>query len=231
MQDWLQAQRQAAAAARREGHNALAAYIPPPPPPPPRQAKVAAIQALAQFTAKPKKQPAIPQVEGAEPTPETSPDSSLLINQLSPREPWSPLPSYQDFQESDFLPPDYDHWAAFSNWLPEELPLHDTYQWPSTSTIWSGEERLSLLWDDPQCPPEQLLDIPLLQFRPIQPPQQQIIDQRHVEEDHISGTRRQVNRNRRASFGGFHITPFPKRIKISEPDYSVWQSNNNNYPL
>ena len=231
MQDWLQAQRQAAAAARREGHNALAAYIPPPPPPPPRQAKVAAIQALAQLTAKPKKQPAIPQVEGAEPTPETSPDSSLLINQLSPREPWSPLPSYQDFQESDFLPPDYDHWAAFSNWLPEELPLHDTYQWPSTSTIWSGEERLSLLWDDPQCPPEQLLDIPLLQFRPIQPPQQQIIDQRHVEEDHISGTRRQVNRNRRASFGGFHITPFPKRIKISEPDYSVWQSNNNNYPL
>ena len=99
MHNWLQEQRQATAAARQDGQNAIAAYIPPPPPPPPpRQAKIAAIQAMAQLAARPK-QAVIPQVEVAKPTPETSPESSLFIHHLSPREPWSPLLSYADFQE------------------------------------------------------------------------------------------------------------------------------------
>jgi len=70
----------------------------PPPLPPPqspqpqqRQAKLKAIQALTSNN--PSSSATIPQLEGAEPTPETTPDNSYDEPQqhhLSPQEPWSP---------------------------------------------------------------------------------------------------------------------------------------------
>ena len=217
---WLQEQQQAAAAARQAGQNAIAAYVqpplPPPPPPPPRQAKIAAIQAISNLGARPRQLPNIPQLEGAEPTPETSPETTLLFSHLSPKEPWSPIPAYSDFEESDFLPDDYDQWKDCPAWFNEHNQL-----WPSSSSIWSGEDVLSLAWDHPDQSDPVQSQTPLLQFIPDQ--EQHLYDEDNDSSNCIRGTRREVNANRRAFFGGFPVTPFPKRIKISQPDYSVWQ--------
>lgn len=65
----------------------IANPTPPSPPLPPRLAKLQAIAKLSR---------PIPQLEGAEPTPETTPDSSIICSSppqqhhLSPTEPWSP---------------------------------------------------------------------------------------------------------------------------------------------
>ena len=133
------------------------------------------------------------------------------MHPLSPEEPWSPVPAYSDFMEEDFLPENYDQWEVFNNW-----PQTCTSDFPSTSTIWSDEDKRSLMWDDQMLLSEgaKLLDAPLLYF----------ITQPTTQDEDIQGIRKQVNANRRASFGGFPVTPFPTRHKISSkhPDYSVW---------
>jgi len=126
MADWLDQQQQHTRQAYHNHENALRAFIPPPRPDPPpletvrdiptvhlqpqvqpqpptppplppqRRAKILAIQALKTAG---KAHPTIPQLEGAEPTPETTPDTSGTedgIHHLSPQEPWSPLPPHGD---------------------------------------------------------------------------------------------------------------------------------------
>jgi hypothetical protein len=108
MAAWLQQQRARTVRARQEQENAIQAFLPPPPPsppPPPRQAKMTALQNMRETGAR-GKTPKIPQLEGAEPTPETTPDSSLdqENHYLSPEVPWSPQrPSSQqdDYSEGD----------------------------------------------------------------------------------------------------------------------------------
>ncbi len=120
MGEWLQEQRQRTAEARRLNQSALHSFIPPPMPPPPpnqplvqatpqppptpeqqptqpRQAKLKALHTIAGY-----KQQTIPQLEGAEQTPETTPDitpdssyTSQDHHHLSPQVPWSPPPHDQ----------------------------------------------------------------------------------------------------------------------------------------
>ena len=203
LNNWLEHQRQNARRALAQDDNAILAYLPPPPPPPPpppRAAKVAAIQAIQQLGAR-HKTIRIPQVEGAEPTPETTPEASLLASphQLSPQEPWSPIPFYQEY-EDNLLEQDMDIFAS----------------WPSTSTLWDGEERASLTWDDAEEP----LMLPTLQ--PLQQLQPQQLRAPLNLPLIFKEARLQAHCNRRDTFAGFPVLPFPKRIKISKPDYSVW---------
>jgi hypothetical protein len=103
MQDWLHNQRQAAAASRSSSSNAIEAFLPSPPPPPPQQytdtqrplrlAKVAALAALITRPSPVKPTITIPQLEGAEPTPDTTLSFSSPHHPLSPKIPWSPMPS------------------------------------------------------------------------------------------------------------------------------------------
>jgi len=120
MGNWLQEQRQRTIQARTLNQNALHSFIPPPIPPPPpnqplqherpqphppaeqqipqpRQAKLKALQTIAGY-----KHQNIPQLEGAEQTPETTPDitpdssyTSQDHHHLSPQVPWSPPPHDQ----------------------------------------------------------------------------------------------------------------------------------------
>ena len=175
--------------------NAIVAFRPPPPPPPPpppRAAKTAAVHAIRQLGAR-SRQSHITQLEGAEPTPESTPDVTQSFNHhLSPQEPWSPVSFL--FQQN------YD----------EQSDNH--FDWPSTSSIWSAEDKASLMWDDHHSPPleptfDQLISPP---SSPLDLPQ--IFQQ----------ARQQAHFDRRYTFGGFDIIPFPKRLKISQPDYSVW---------
>jgi len=170
---------------------ALASALPPQTPPPladpthtpPRPVRQAKIRALAQL------RPPIPQLEGAEPTPDTSfyTPSVSPTHPLSPGEPWSPIPQ--------LLPDDQN--ASFT----------------STSSIWSGQDRLSLAWDSPTArtpsptpwpPPHQHPSPPL---SPI-----------------FKAAQREAFHNRRHSFAGFQPSPWPRKPKIcgSRPDYSVW---------
>ena len=207
-QQWLDAQRRRAQQALLAEDNAIIAFQPPPPPHlPPRAAKTAAAQAILRMGARPQ-QVRIPQVEGAEPTPESTPDISQdFPHHLSPQEPWSPIPSYHqstwdDQPQTTESPPSF-------------------FDWPSTSSIWSQEDKASLMWDDQDSPtlhpPYQNL-IPQLQYRPEQNSPQPDLDLPHI----FQQARNQAFDSRRSTFGGFDIFPFPKRIKISQPDYSVW---------
>ena len=205
---WLDDQRRRAQQALAEDDNAIVAFRPPPPPTPPpqpplppRAAKTAAARAIQQLGAKPRPD-YIPQLEGAEPTPESTPEVTHPYNHhLSPQEPWSPV---------SFL-----HQASYEDTHLGEQYLHDLMDWPSVSSVWTGEDKASLIWDDPYSPPlyptlENLipplspkLDLPLI-FQQAQ---------------------QQAHFDRRYTFGGFDIIPFPKRQKISQPDYSVWNYN------
>jgi len=126
MANWLQQQQQQARHQHLHNENALQAFILPPvptppvlplppvppplpvpqppmtkPQPAPRQAKLKAIKALS--SAAQQQQPNIPQLEGAEITPETTPEATPNTSyteaenhHLSPLEPWSPLPPHGD---------------------------------------------------------------------------------------------------------------------------------------
>ena len=190
---WLDEQRRRAQQALAEDDNAIIAFRPPPPPPPPpaaplppRAAKTAALRALGT---RPRHQQ-IPQLEGAEPTPESTPDiTNYLDHYLSPRDPWSPIPDSHSMNASTSL-----------------------FDWPSASSIWSGEDKASLIWDDSYSSPHHPVQE---NFTPILSPN---LDLPLI----FQQARQQAHCDRRYSFGGFDIIPFPKRQKISQPDYSVW---------
>jgi hypothetical protein len=103
MAAWLQNQRLRTTQALHDQQNAIHAFIPPPQPnpPPPRQAKLSASQAIRE-TGTRRKTPKIPQLEGAEITPELTPDSSFVQDNhyLSPEIPWSPN-RQEDYSEGD----------------------------------------------------------------------------------------------------------------------------------
>jgi hypothetical protein len=120
---------------------------------PPRAAKQQAIQKMAEMTTK----DTIPQLEGAEPTPETSPNTSTtnttpntssgeeeqLIHHLSPTEPWSPTPPHDENHELNlaFLLQDYHESSPSPEW-------DDT--WPEPyGTSDSEYEHDDLLFESP----------------------------------------------------------------------------------
>jgi hypothetical protein len=111
MLEWIEHQRASASTARTQGQNAILSFVPPPhPTPPPRASKLAALQALRQKGPKLKTRP-IPQLEGAEPTPDTTPDPTpdptpnasftTDIHHLSPGEPWSPHNRHHPWELSE----------------------------------------------------------------------------------------------------------------------------------
>jgi hypothetical protein len=144
MEVWLNNQRARTNRALRENENAIHAFIPPPVPKiatslAPRLAKLSALQAIRD-TGSNKKPANIPQLEGAEQTPEVSPDTSLSIQQhsmdsyssqnnlhhLSPQEPWTPVSPDKDFSEGDLD-------ASY------QRQLEDPWEWDNT------EQHLSFL--------------------------------------------------------------------------------------
>jgi hypothetical protein len=111
MLEWIEHQRASASTARTQGQNAILSFVPPPhPTPPPRASKLVALQALRQKGPKLKTRP-IPQLEGAEPTPDTTPDPTpdptpnasftTDIHHLSPGEPWSPHNRHHPWELSE----------------------------------------------------------------------------------------------------------------------------------
>ena len=81
------------------------------------------------------------------------------------------------------MPENYDQWEVFNNW-----PQTCTSDFPSTSTIWSDEDKRSLMWDDQMLLSEgaKLSDAPLLYFIP----------QPTTQDDDIQGIRKQITANR-----------------------------------
>ena len=111
---------------------------------PARTAKTVALQAIRHTGTRPKTA-AIPQLEGAEATPETSPDTSIYqtadlssLQDLSPREPWTPTPSLieqlDNLEDADFYDPQQDNFLFF-----DEIQTSDLLS--------QGSDNLSLEWD------------------------------------------------------------------------------------
>jgi len=157
MQNWIQQQRQQARQALHQHQNAIQAYEPPPRPPPPptepqqpvpqqphqgrqttqppapqqRPQRAAKQQALKPISTQ--QQDNIPQLEGAEPTPETTPNTSdqdtssstidsenlqQTVHHLSPGEPWSPTPPHDENHPLNlaFLLQDYTDRTPSPEW-------------------------------------------------------------------------------------------------------------------
>ena len=105
---------------------------------PARTAKTVALQAIRHTGTRPKTA-AIPQLEGAEATPETSPDTSIYqtadlssLQDLSPREPWTPTPSLieqlDNLEDADFYDPQQDNFLKF-NLQTSSLKSATTFLW------------------------------------------------------------------------------------------------------
>jgi hypothetical protein len=163
MHSWLHQQRHQAAASRLSNRNALQQFLPPPPPPPqPQQlppsadpivteqrplrlAKVAALAAIITRSQSPQsnKSSAIPQLEGAEPTPDTSLSSTSLHNPLSPKEPWSPTAS----SHASSL-----QWDSFITIHSDKCPSPSASAKHSSSPTPTSLNSKSIDWDDLHLP-------------------------------------------------------------------------------
>jgi hypothetical protein len=131
MENWLLLQRARTAQAHRLQENVIEAYIPPPPPTPPpsqRQAKIQAIHSI-KMTGTRNKMPKIPQIEGAEQTPDSS--ISTEKHYLSPEVPHSPHHHQQEEYSEGDLESSY------------QRQLEDSYEWDHVDlhlSFWEQQE-------------------------------------------------------------------------------------------